>query len=99
MFNGEGFRSTKTALGSYPLCPPWHDGIRSTRLCHCLKIWVLPLPAKVEWQLVVGKRGRKECCDVLSSAAGRFPLECANSFVVLEQEIHIDEPDEEEFFL
>eukprot|EP00971_Amphidinium_carterae_P167856 3325626-Amphidinium_carterae.1 len=38
--------------------------------------------AKPEWQLVVGKRGRKGRCDVLSSAAGGSPLECANSLAI-----------------
>eukprot|EP00971_Amphidinium_carterae_P182943 3630370-Amphidinium_carterae.1 len=52
-------------------------------------------PAKPGWQLVVGKQGRKRCCDVLSCAAGPFPLECANSFVVLERGV---DNDEEEFF-
>eukprot|EP00971_Amphidinium_carterae_P251212 4986681-Amphidinium_carterae.1 len=40
-------------------------------------------------------RGRKGRCHVLSSAAGRFPLECASSFAVLERELNNDE---EEFF-
>eukprot|EP00971_Amphidinium_carterae_P011522 226884-Amphidinium_carterae.1 len=46
--------------------------------------------AKLDWQLVVGKRGRKGCCDVLRSAAGRFPLECASSFALLERELDDD---------
>eukprot|EP00971_Amphidinium_carterae_P183192 3635467-Amphidinium_carterae.1 len=42
-------------------------------------------------QMVVGKRGRKGHCDALSSAAGRCPQECANSFVVPESELDKDE--------
>eukprot|EP00971_Amphidinium_carterae_P158050 3132757-Amphidinium_carterae.1 len=48
-------------------------------------------PTKSDWQLVVGMRGREGGCDLLSCAAGRFPLKCANSFAFLERELDNDE--------
>eukprot|EP00971_Amphidinium_carterae_P291057 5779709-Amphidinium_carterae.2 len=56
-----------------------------------LKERVIPKPAKPEWRLVVGKRGRKGSCAALSSAAERFSLECTNSFAALKSELNTDE--------
>eukprot|EP00971_Amphidinium_carterae_P043267 851311-Amphidinium_carterae.1 len=47
--------------------------------------------AKPEWQHVVGKRSRNGCCGVLSSAVGRFPLECVDRLAALERELNNDE--------
>eukprot|EP00971_Amphidinium_carterae_P135708 2688960-Amphidinium_carterae.1 len=47
--------------------------------------------ARIDWQFVFGKRGRKGSCAVLSSAAGHFPLECVQRFAALEHELNDDE--------
>eukprot|EP00971_Amphidinium_carterae_P313348 6227291-Amphidinium_carterae.1 len=47
--------------------------------------------AKPDWQFVLGKRGRKRDCDVLSFVVGCFPLRFANCFPLLERELDDDE--------